>query len=696
MPLSPAQRVDYDAKRQLAARAHTQNVDEAFGDILDRGPENPERRELCEGSLRFFCETYGGEAFRLAWSAAHRRAIERIEAAVANGAMFAFAMPRGSGKTTLSRWGVLWAVACGHSPYVVLISATQNAAERQLRNLKTTLRFNEILFADFPELCAPARHLKGEARRATGQKFRGEATLIEWSKAQIVLATIPTPYAKCGGSIIDVTGITGDVRGRQFERPDGKIVRPTLAIVDDPQTRATARSLADCATIEATLSGDIKFLAGPDRPLGVVMPCTVIQQGDVADRMLDRDIHPEWRGERTKFLTALPNRLDLWEKYGEIRSRSMSADGDGSEATTFYSLHRAEMDDGAEATWPERFFADRGEISAIQRAMNEYLRDAAAFFSEYQNDPRPSSTSDVDAPTAEQVAARFSGRQPGLVPAETAHLTSGIDIHDGVLFWTVSAFDSAFGGQVVSYGTMPRQPRAHFTLAAAPRTLADDFPSLSTDEAIAAGLDQLLGELLSREWQIEGGGIQRIGRCLIDAGYKPGVVETVCRRSQHAAILLPGRGLGIDAVRKPIREYRRKPGDRFQPETDARWYIPRSENREISAVRFDANYWKSVLKSRLSVPTGGASGLWLFGRSSVDHRLYSQHLTAETPSRHTANGRTVEVWENPSRKDNHWLDTTVGCLVGASIDGCRLPGHQPPPAKEKKRRKLSEMRRGRR
>ena len=77
-------------------------------------PKDKKRLDACRESFRLFCETYGAEAFPLAWSPDHLKAIERIEAAVLRGELFAFAMPRGSGKTTLCEWSCIWAMLYGH------------------------------------------------------------------------------------------------------------------------------------------------------------------------------------------------------------------------------------------------------------------------------------------------------------------------------------------------------------------------------------------------------------------------------------------------------------------------------------------------------------------------------------------------------------------------------------------------------
>ena len=64
----------------------------------------------------------------------------------------------------------------------------------------------------------------------------------------------------------------------------------------------------------------------------------------------------------------------------------------------------------------------------------------------------------------------------------------------------------------------------------------------------------------------------------------------------------------------------------------------------------------------------------LFGRDPAAHVLFGDHISSEYSVRTAGRGREVDEWKlRPDRHDNHWLDTTVGCCVAASICGCALP-----------------------
>jgi hypothetical protein len=103
----------------------------------------------------------------------------------------------------------------------------------------------------------------------------------------------------------------------------------------------------------------------------------IIRPDDMASRILDREKHPDWQGERTKLVYSFPSNDKLWSQYSELRDDSLRNDGDGKIATEFYREHREEMDAGAVIAWAERFNPD--EISAVQNSMNLKFRDKVAF-----------------------------------------------------------------------------------------------------------------------------------------------------------------------------------------------------------------------------------------------------------------------------------------------------------------------------
>ena len=684
---------EYEAMKE--AQAARNRVKALAGRDIGELPAvgDPERRARAEREFRFFCETYFPLTFHLPWSPDHLKVIAKVEAAVLHGGLFAMALPRGSGKTSITECACLWAVLCGHRDFVCLIGASEVHAVEMLESIKMELDGNDLLASDFPEVSHPIRCLDGIANRCSGQLYKGERTHIGWTANEVVLPTIPDSLAS--GAIIKVAGITGRIRGMKYKRADGKTVRPSLVVLDDPQTDESARSLSQCATRERILAGAVLGMAGPGKKISGIMPCTVIRPGDMADNILDREKHPEWNGERTRMVYGFPTDEKLWAKYAEVRAESLRMHGDMREATAFYLANREALDEGAQIAWPERFNHD--EASAVQHAMNLKLQDEAAFFAEYQNEPLPEKgVEDEGLLSADQIAGKTNGMRRGELPVGATQLAMFIDVQGKLLFWLVAAFEEDFTGYVIDYGAYPDQRRPYFTLRDAQRTLGTVAKGAGLEGAIYAGLEALTGQYLEREWRRDDGAMVRIDRCLIDAnwGTSTDVVYQFCRQSRHAAVLLPSHGRFVGASSIPFSEYKRKRGDRV----GHNWRIPNVQGRRaVRHVVFDSNYWKSFVHARLAVPMGDKGCLSLFGRDPEAHRLLAEHLTAEYRVKTEGRGRVVDEWKlRPEAVENHWLDCLVGCAVAASVQGAVLPGTDAREAVRRARVKLSDIQRGKR
>ncbi|MEL7499047.1 MAG: terminase gpA endonuclease subunit [Planctomycetota bacterium] len=669
----PKPKSNGDPYEQLKERARARNAALAVaGRDIGELPAvvDPERKKQAANDFRFFCESYFPLTFHLPWSDDHLRVIEKIEQAVLRGGLFAMAMPRGSGKTSACECACIWAVLNGHREFVCLIGSDEGHAMDMLDAIKTELESNDLLLEDYPEAVYPIQCLDGISNRCKGQLYQGNRTHIGWTAKEIILPSMPESLAS--GAIVRVAGITGRIRGMKYKRADGKTVRPSLVVIDDPQTDESARSLSQCATRESILAGAILGLAGPGKKISGIMPCTVIRPGDMADNILDRDKHPEWNGERTKMVYKFPANENLWLRYGEIRAESLRDHGDIRLATEFYSKHQEEMDIDASIAWPERFNHD--EISAIQHAMNLRLQDEAAFFAEYQNEPLPQETGMEDELSADQIAGKLNRMKRGELPIATNHLTMFVDVQGNLLFYLVAAWESDFTGYVVDYGVYPDQKRGYFTLRDARHTLAMAARSSGLEGSIYAGLETLTNDFLTREWRRDDGAMLRIERCLIDAnwGSSTDVVYQFCRQSSHASLILPSHGRFVGASSQPFSEYKRKPGDRV----GHNWRMPNVKGkRAVRHVVYDTNYWKSFVHSRLAVPMGDRGCLSLFGDNPDRHRLMAEHLTSEYRIKTEGRGRTVDEWKiRPERSDNHWFDCLVGCAVAGSIQGAVLDG----------------------
>jgi hypothetical protein len=632
-------------------------------------------RAACERDFRLFCETYFPNAFNLAWSGDHIRAIGRMQDIVLNGGLFALAMPRGGGKTSLSVRAAIWALLYGHRRFVSLVAATEKLASDLMKPIKTELTWNERLMADFRQVCYPFKRLENNGRKCIGQIFDGEETRIVWSEDRLTLPTMPDDACdgrNVSGSTVTVAGITGALRGQSHTLATGEIIRPELILLDDPQTRESAMSSSQSETREAIIKGDVLFMGGPQQKIAAIMPCTVIRSGDLADLMLDRKKNPEWAGQKTKMVYSFPKHEKLWDEYRRIQCESLEADGNGHEATEFYGLNRSAMDEGAVVAWADNYYPD--ELSALQHAMNLKFRNERAFFAECQNDPMPAQESRPDDLTPDQIMARVNRMNRRQVLTSCSRITAFIDVQASLLWYVVCAWEDDFTGYVIDYGAYPEQDTAYFTLANARIPLSAVIKGAALEGQLYGGLKALTDSLCSREWPRDDGAALRLERCLIDANWPDSTdsVYKVCRQSAYSAVLTPSRGRYVGASSTPITEWGKQEGER----RGLNWVLrPTPAYKSLRLAQYDANFFKSFIATRLSTAMGDKSALTLFGTKPQDHRMLADHLCSEFRVRTQRVGSTREVdeWKKrPEQVDNHLWDCLVGCAVAASIQGISL------------------------
>jgi len=667
--------VEQTRDREAAAirirRADARDIGSRVAAFIKRKPRNEERWKSGRESFRVACEVYFPEQFYLGWSDDHLRVISKIEGAVLHGGQFAMAMPRGQGKTCLAEAACIWALLYGHRKYVVLIGSSDTAAKGCLSSIQTEIEINERLAQDFPAAIRPIIELDGVPQRAGGQTWDGKLTHIGWTGDEVIFPTGPDGIngSECYGGIIRVAGITGGVRGQKHKRPDGSVARPDLVVLDDPQTDGSAKSISQNVERERIVAGAVLGLAGPDKKIAAVMPCTVIRTGDMVDQILDKEKHPEWNGERTKMVYVWPKSV-LWEEYARIRADGLRENGKLDKCTAFYKSNREKMDAGSKVAWEERHNPD--ELSAIQHAWNLRLTDERAFFSEYQNDPLPDDTpGDYDL-DPDFIASKCNGLKRGQIHGDTQAITAFIDIQQTSLWWTICGWSSDFTGWVLDYGCFPDQgDRAYYTKGDIKRTLDGLYPQSGLEGQIYGGLDVLVKKLAGRRFMTVADKGLKIERILIDANWAKStdVVYEYCLASNFSNLLLPSHGRHIGPKQKPMHKWDKKRGER----AGEGWKISPPSRRVTRMVVMDVSFWKSHIAERLQTPMGDRGCLSLFGKDPKIHRCFADHATSE---RGTIEGddstRRVTKWTLLPGRDNEWWDGLVGCAVGASIQGVEI------------------------
>ena len=629
-------------------------------------PYRDELRDDCE-SLRRFLEICFPKVFRLEWSQDHLDVIETLQQVIDGGGLFALAMPRGSGKTSLATRAALWAILTGRKKYVELIAGTEAAAKKIVKTLKAELFYNKELTLLFPLEMHGISQLNGNNKKAPGQLCHGKPTGVNMGTNDIVFPR--HQYSPVSGAMFYATGLTGNVRGpnHQAGEESDETIRPDFVMLDDPQTRESAKSKQQTEDRIEIIEGDVFGLAGPGESMSLVMTCTVIIQDDLADHFLK---HPQWHSKRAKLLPTFPDNMSLWDQYFEVRSEGKRVDKTEDAGNEFYLKHETELERGAVASWPARKKVE--EFSAIQSAMHLWYQSPTAFAAEYNNDPLDASQS-LDVPTFNRISGKLTNLERGIVPVWATKVTIGVDVQGRCLFWVMVAWADDFTGSIINYGAWPEQSRAYYDLAAVNPTLQQASGMSQLEPALRWGLDGLSRAVLSQSLIRENGGEISIGRFVVDAnwGQSTDTVYEFCRRTPFSGIVIPAHGRGVKAGDNPMDCWPKKPG-----ETHGWNWIqtPGSNQRAIRHVIFDTNFWKTLLAERSMAAVGERGSLSMFGTRTEQHKMIQDHLTAETPTRTSGRGREVWEWKARPGEDNHWLDCLNMAAVGASMMGAELNG----------------------
>lgn len=322
---------------------------------------NWERRIECKHSFKKFCETYLKSSFYMNWSKDQLKVIEFLEKTCKEGGMYALAMPRGGGKTTLVRAAILWVALYGHKRYVVNIGSKIDMAVQGISYIKSQLH-NELLRADFPEIWDVLEKVDNNRYFQLRGSYNDHPIWVQRLNNLIVLPAIclgkgnkdnkavemkigkmpievhPDEYgvvppenyeasvyykhdsdsvryipsaniwlAKNAGIVIKAFGIGSAIRGESMPNPiTMEQIRPDLVLLDDVQKDIIASNQVSCENLVNLIDSAVMGLSGPGKRISAIMPCTVIRKGDVSSVFLDRELKPEWNGHIFKMVEQWP------------------------------------------------------------------------------------------------------------------------------------------------------------------------------------------------------------------------------------------------------------------------------------------------------------------------------------------------------------------------------------------------------
>ena len=328
-----------DLRRQIDANLDGWDVSAAA--IAER------RRKVCDPLRGFafwdqhYFPHYGGAAP----SALHEYLYERLPVIVNTpaGQRDAIAAPRGEAKSTkVSMSFVLWCVVTGAKHYVVIVMDAFEQAAEMLEAIKAELEANPRIANDFPEACGQGK---------------------VWRAGVIVTANGPK---------VEAFGSAKKIRGRRHGAH-----RPDLAIMDDIENDENVTTPAQRDKLQRFVTASVLNLGPPDDSMDAILIGTVLHYDSVLSRFLK---NPLWHRKVFKAIIHWPDRMDLWERFEHLLITGETPAKGEAEALALYEANRAEMDKGAQVSWPA--------LRPLVKLMIKRAREGhAAFDSEQQNDP---------------------------------------------------------------------------------------------------------------------------------------------------------------------------------------------------------------------------------------------------------------------------------------------------------------------
>jgi hypothetical protein len=645
---------------------------------------NPQRRERCLADPELLLKTYFASDFSRPFGKLHHALIDAIWQTATYGGKIALAAPRGRGKSTVVKKCIVGCVLAGLVRFPVPIASTSKDALELYEDFRRSMMFNDLLFEDFPEICAPVRALEGAPQRASRQHIDGELTRIQWTADGLRLANVPEKYRgpiDYGGVRLEYRGLDAAIRGinRDGDRPD-------FVPIDDPETRESAKSDSQIADRSNAIEKDIAGLAGEDRELAQVMITTVQNRKCVSFQYTDPEQKPSWMGRRFGWVEKWPDEWTkedgLWHEYIALRGKDQrGGDRYGRTATEFYLENRVQMESGGELladNYKAKVLSD-GSVTVhsawqvVFNAIGDTNYDA--FCTEYQNDPPEVEQIQTIDLSHSHIAGCVSGLSQYQIPDWCKIIVRGIDMGKSNCHYVDLAFAMDGTGTVVDYG----------------RFTTSGLSTGSSDEVIELAMLSAL-----QSFAIDNSERYQIDLTFVDSGYKPEAIYEACKRL----------GKKFHPVKGPDGNYRMPKESAFVE----CWYechasqVTDQHGRKLWLFHPNTEYWKNWLQERwMSDPFVGGQlnrgSMTLFNPPGDDikfHQAFARSMVSERLEHiPIPGGGYKSIWNVVDRASNHYLDAAGYACAAAACLGVRIiaPESKPPKQGKPKVRVADEPRR---
>ena len=263
--------------------------------------------------------------------------VKEIERILTQGGKKAVAAYRRGGKSSLLRWGILYALTAKKHRFTIYIGATEKATKRTRDFIYNELITNPELIEDYPEICYP--FIRTNGIKQTRLLYKGKQIDISYSDETITFPTIE--ISNVSGHRVDFRSMNSNaIRGSDHTIRGVGTFRPSVCFLDDIESDESARSPKQNDDMYNNVMSTLEYLAGYDKDglihqLSVLCVGTIIASRDFMSRILDTDISPDYCGEIYRRVVTMPQNMELWKKYKEIRTESLKKHRNISEATEF-------------------------------------------------------------------------------------------------------------------------------------------------------------------------------------------------------------------------------------------------------------------------------------------------------------------------------------------------------------------------
>ncbi len=627
-----------------------------FASRNELGDMPPVRHRRLRESCRYDLERFGWYYCRMlldhrASEEIDRRLVKKLQQAILTGGQLAVEFTRGAGKTTWTVIAFVWALLYGHRHFPVCIAASKPLAKSIKNAVLAIIQTSEPIRADWPAVAIPLRAIGGVVQRANTITYHGKPIGFESSEMMFRLPMLRNdlgdPLEPACGAHFACRGVGASVRGLNELG-----ARPDFLLFDDPQTQKDARSATAVERLDRYIHGDALNLGANTATMAAFLTITPQRFGDLAHRIADRNLHPNWSVSVCPFLLELcPNFEALADEF--IEAYHLDAANDDfarTESRRWYQENAARF---AGTVCVDPLAYDKAtEFDAIHHALNRMAAiGKEAFAAEYQM--KADGGSDDLAITPEIVSNALNGSPMDVLPPGTESVIGFCDVNivKGTgLSYGLAAFGHGRVVGVIRYGRYPENG----ALVDAGAT------DLAKKRAVAAGIRAVVSLLASLDLRTADRRrkvtIRAVG---FDRGYMPDVVcRTLFVMRKRFALpfqVCAVRGFGWQQFGQGRKDHVGR-GDHV--------FVTRSEFGEYLAVH--APYWREVMQSSFQETPlmPGSCSLW--GDDPMKHWSFASEVCAERLIRRYVHPSGKLAWDWAMQGANHFCDVMTNIFAMAS------------------------------